>query len=161
VEGTVVISSRRGSALDSRELKMSLILRPRRRSGLEILPLIGALSIAQGVRKATGVVAEIQPPGKVIVEERTIGNAFSRVKVTESARQTVLLGMRLRCRIQSRQLGDLLADSPWPRNTLFVDPEILREKILESFEWLYSEWERGLDTILRNRIAPISHDFPP
>ena len=137
---------------------MSLILRPQRQSGLEILSMVGALSIAQGVRKATGVVAGVQPPGKATVEERVVGNAFSRVKVTEDAEETVLLCMRVSCRIKSRQLGDLLAESPWPRNTLFVDPEILREKILETFEWLYSEWERGLDTTLRNRIAPISHD---
>ncbi len=140
---------------------MSLILRPRRRSGLEILPMVGAFSIAQGVRKATGVVARIQPPGIALVEGRVVGNAFSSVKRMDGAEPIVLLGMRAHCRIRSKQLGDLLADSPWPRNTLFVDPEILSQKILESFEWVYSEWGRGLDKILRNRIAPVSDDYLP
>jgi len=137
---------------------MSVILHPRRLSGLELLPLVGAFSIAQGIRKATGVIVSIRSPGTAFIEGHVVGKAFSSVKTTKGAELTVLLNMRIQCKIRSEQLGDLLADSPWPKNTLFVDPEILRDKVLESLEWVYSEWERGLDTILWNRIAAIDNE---
>jgi biotin-(acetyl-CoA carboxylase) ligase len=139
-------------------LLVRLIIEPKRSSGLDMLPAVVAFSVAHGIRKSTGVVAWIKPPGKIIVENRVVGNAFSRMKGTMGRYPSVLLllGLRVNCTIKSAQLGDLLSGSPWPRNALYMDPDILLEKILESFDWIYSEWERGMDGTLESRLRPVA-----
>jgi hypothetical protein len=136
-------------------LMVHLLLRPKRKSGWNRLPMVGAFSVAHGIRKTTGVVAWIQKPGKIVVEDRTVGKAFfsrSKRSAGSADRSVMLLGLRVNCTIESEQLGDLLLESPWPKNTLFMDPNILLEKILESFDWVYSEWERGMDRTLDSRL---------
>ncbi len=68
-EGTVLnLVGSKDSGSGSEVLRLCVILRPRRTSGLNALRMIGAFSVAQGVRKATGIVAWLQPPGKVVVD---------------------------------------------------------------------------------------------
>jgi hypothetical protein len=137
-----------------------IIIEPKRRSGLDMLPMVGAFSVAHGIRISTGVVAWIKPPGKTIVEDRVVGNAFSRVKSRRTGKHQsvvlLLIGLRVNCTLKSEQLGDLLSGSTWPKNTLYMDPDILLEKILESFDWVYSEWERGMDRTLESRLRPVA-----
>jgi hypothetical protein len=140
---------------------MDIIVRPKRTSRLDMLRMIGAFSIAHGVRKATGVVSHIRPPGQAVIDNRIVGNAFARVKKHSGADPSVILDLRVKCAIWSDQLGDLLANSPWPKNTLFLDPDVLIGKILEAFDWIYSEWERGMDRTLESRIRPSSDGFFP
>ena len=140
---------------------MGIILRPKRTSRLEMLPMIGAFAIAHGVRKATGVVCSIRSPGEAVIDDRIVGNAFTKVNKVGGADSFVILNLKVKCTIWSDQLGDLLANSPWPKNTLFLDPDVLIGKILEAFDWIYSEWEMGMDRTLESRIRPISSDFFP
>jgi hypothetical protein len=142
-------------------LRTCIVLRPKRTSRLDLLPMIGAFSIAHGVRKATGVVASIRAPGEAVIEDRVVGSAFARVKKARGSDSYVILDMRVNCTIRSDQLGDLLANSPWPKNTLYLDPDVLVGKILDSFDWIYSEWESGMDRTLESRIRPISGGFFP
>ena len=142
-------------------MRMDIIVRPKRTSRLDMLRMIGAFSIAHGVRKATGVVSQIRPPGQAVIDNRIVGNAFARVKKRSGADPCVILDLRVECAIWSDQLGDLLANSPWPKNTLFLDPDVLIGKILEAFDWIYSEWERGMDRTLESRIRSSSDGFFP
>jgi hypothetical protein len=162
VPGTVVISvGSEDRASKPRVLRMHMILRPRRTSRLDLLPTIGAFAIAHGVRKTTGVVARIRPPNKAVIEDRIVGNAFAKVKKVGGSESYVVLDLRVKCTIRSTQLGDLLATSPWPKDIVVLDPDILMEKILESFDWIYSEWERGMDRTLEGRIRPTPDGFLP
>ena len=153
-EGTVVLAERQTSGRGRMErrwlspkggLYLSIILRPRRLDGVQLLTLVGALAAAEGTRKALGVSSRIRWPNDLVVGGRKVGGVIATASSRGGSLEFVVVGIGINCNFRAEELGDLSTASA----TLMelskgpVDLSSLRLQILEEFALQYGEWERG------------------
>ncbi|MBI3022121.1 MAG: biotin--[acetyl-CoA-carboxylase] ligase [Thaumarchaeota archaeon] len=161
-EGVVIIASEQASGRGrmGREwysprggLYMSLILRPKRKSGLQLLPLIGALAVADGIKKDTGIVPFVRWPNDVTIHGKKVAGVIAEAGYKETIPSHLILGLGVNCNFASRSLGEIAKYSTTLMDELGVkmDITILRDKILQSFGHLYAEWGRGVRLVSKKK----------
>ena len=164
-EGTVVLAKgqnsgrgRMGRHWLSPEggLYLSIILRPGRVEGVQLLTLVGTLAAAEGTRKAGGVSPQIRWPNDLVVGGRKLGGVIPTASTRGETLEFVVVGIGVNGNFPSDELGDLsaasvtlmeLAEGP-------VDLNSLRSRILEEFAIDYEGWggeEEGRKLISRAR----------
>jgi len=164
-EGTVVLAKgqnsgrgRMGRHWLSPEggLYLSIILRPGRVEGVQLLTLVGTLAAAEGTRKAGGVSPQIRWPNDLVVGGRKLGGVIATASTRGETLEFVVVGIGVNGNFPSDELGDLsaasvtlmeLAEGP-------VDLNSLRSRILEEFAIDYEGWggeEEGRKLISRAR----------
>ena len=126
-------------------LYLSIVLRPGRVGGVQLLTLVGALASAEGTRKAAGVSPKIRWPNDLVVGGRKLGGVIATASTRGGSLEFVVVGIGVNCNFGTDELGDLssasatlmeLAQAP-------VDLNSLRSRILEEFAVQYEGWGRG------------------
>lgn len=132
---------------------MSLILRPQRKSGLQLLPLIGALAVADGIKKDTGIVPFVRWPNDVTIHGKKVAGVIAEAGYKETMPSHLILGLGVNCNFASQSLGEIAKYSTTLMDELgvSVDITILRDKVLQSFEHLYAEWGRGVSLVSKKK----------
>jgi BirA family transcriptional regulator, biotin operon repressor / biotin---[acetyl-CoA-carboxylase] ligase len=128
-------------------LYMSLVLRPVRTSEMQLLPLMGAFSIVEGIRKATGIVSLVRWPNDVTIEGKKVAGVIAETKYQGPVVSHVIVGMGINCNFSAESLGALALNSTTLSDHLGtpVDLDNLRDTTLQSFGMMYSRWENNSD----------------
>jgi BirA family biotin operon repressor/biotin-[acetyl-CoA-carboxylase] ligase len=161
--GTVVVADQQTSGRGRKSnvwssprggLYMSMILRPTRYQGIEILPLVGALAVVEGVRRDTGVVPGIKWPNDVVIDGKKLSGIISEASFSGPKVEYAVLGIGVNCNFPAAALGEESQEATTLMDVLRVkvDLNLLREKILDAFEAHYLQWLGGFDDILMKNI---------
>lgn len=107
------------------------------------LPLLAGLAVADGVRLATGVAAELKWPNDVLIQGRKVCGILSE-RVDSAAGPAVIIGMGINTTLGADQL-------PVPTATSLalagagVEPAEVAAAVLESLGGWYLRWLGGVD----------------
>jgi BirA family biotin operon repressor/biotin-[acetyl-CoA-carboxylase] ligase len=135
-------------------LYFSILLRPKRQSGLPLLTLVGALSAVEGIRKDTGIIPRLRWPNDIVFEGKKLGGVIAEATFSGNELAFVVLGIGVNCNFSARKLGEVARHSTTTKDILGtrLDLVILREKILETFSHLYSLWVDGKDKTILEKV---------
>jgi len=133
-------------------LYMSLVLRPVRTSQIQLLPLIGAFAIVEGISVTTGIISLVRWPNDVTIEGRKVAGVIAEAKYQGSAISHVIVGIGINCNFSAESLGTLADYSTTLSDHLGTSVELddLRDRTLESFGTMYSRWENNSDKEIMN-----------
>jgi BirA family biotin operon repressor/biotin-[acetyl-CoA-carboxylase] ligase len=139
-------------------LYMSIVLRPGRQEGLQLLPLIGAFATSECMRTRYGLDSLLRWPNDVTIRARKVAGAIADSTFSGEDVAFVILGVGVNCNLTSESLGDLASSSTTLRDELSsrVDIDEFRDGVLDSLAALYSRWESGDRTLLRERTKQFS-----
>src|SRR5437016_413695 len=144
-EGTVVLAEEETAGRGRFErrwaspkggLYMSLVLRPARLDSPHLLTLVGALSVVEGVKIATGIHSGIRWPNDVMVTGRKVAGVLGTAHYSGPSPDYVVVGIGVNCNQSERSPGGL-----WPSSTSLmealgakVDLKAIRDQVLDSFD---------------------------
>ena len=104
------------------------------------LPLITGLAVAEGLRRATGVPAEVKWPNDVLVEDRKIcGILAERVETPDGA--ACIIGMGINVTLTEDELPVPTATSLALAGATTTDRITVIATVLRAFDLLYRHWE--------------------
>lgn len=161
-EGTVVVAltqtsgrGRKGRAWLSPAggLYMSLILRPKRSGGVQLLPLVGSFAVADGIKKDTGIVPFVRWPNDVLVGGKKVAGVIAECAYRGKNLTYAIVGVGINCNAATESLGEYAPFSTSIAEELGVEVDltILRDKVLECFARIYAEWERSGKVVERRK----------
>ena len=134
-------------------MNATVLLDPSTTDRLSFMPLVASFSAAEGTRKDTGIVTRLKWPNEVLIGEKTVGRtSWNAFRCGTSTRLAVT--MTVNCNFHSSLLGEPESTSILDELGVKIDIAMLLSKTLESLNWMYSEWERGLESNLVFRISP-------
>ena len=142
-------------------LYMSLILRPRRPSALQLLPITASLAIIEGIRQVTGLSALMRWPNDVVLQGKKVAGAIAEASYRGQSLSYVVLGIGINCNFEAASLGELASSSTTLMDCLGqpVDAGRLRDSVLSAFASPYSDWSTGRPVVkiseMRDSISTI------
>jgi BirA family biotin operon repressor/biotin-[acetyl-CoA-carboxylase] ligase len=124
---------------------MSVILRPKRNDEIQLLPLVGAFAVADGIMKDTGLVPFVRWPNDVLLEGKKIAGIIAESAYRGKNLSYAIVGIGINCNARADSLGEYSQFSTSLKEQLGVevDLSILRDRVLDCFAPFYSEWERS------------------
>lgn len=165
-EGTVVLAEEQTAGRGRFErrwaspkggLYMSLVLRPARLDSPHLLTLVGALSVVEGVKSATGIESAIRWPNDVMVRGRKLAGVLGTAHYSGASPEYVVVGIGVNCNQIGRSPGGL-----WPSSTSLmealgakVDLKAIRDQVLDAFEHIYFRWQKGADKEILKTVASV------
>jgi BirA family biotin operon repressor/biotin-[acetyl-CoA-carboxylase] ligase len=165
-EGTVVLAEEQTAGRGRFErrwaspkggLYMSLVLRPARLDSPHLLTLVGALSVVEGVKIATGIHSGIRWPNDVMVKGRKVAGVLGTAHYSGSSPDYVVVGIGVNCNQSERSPGGV-----WPSSTSLmealgakVDLKAIRDRVLDSFDRIYLSWQKGADKEIMRKVASL------
>ncbi len=128
---------------------------------MRLLGPIVAAAVSEAVRKDTGVVSWLHWPNLVSIDGKIVGktslSSFQMPVAQGNAdpRRALVMAASVNCFAPNRSAST----EPSETSLLEVlgvelDLVLLRERVLESVDWYYAEWERGMNRKLVRRIEP-------
>lgn len=170
-EGTVVIADKMTSGrgrlgrewvADEGGLWMTVILRPKTLSNLQLINLVAGLSVVEGVRKLHEVPLKLKWPNDVILNGKKLCGILSEGKFSGNVVDYILLGIGINVNNKIREDLKDVAISLKDYLGFEVDLQLLLTEVLRSFSNHYtvllagntsrvvSEWRRYSITIGKN-----------
>jgi BirA family biotin operon repressor/biotin-[acetyl-CoA-carboxylase] ligase len=136
---------------------MSLLLRPARLDSPHLLTLVGALSVVEGVKIATGIDSGIRWPNDVMVMGRKVAGVLGTAHYSGPSPDYVVLGIGVNCNVSERSLGGLLPSSTSLMQALGakVNLKAIRDRVLDAFDHLYLRWQEGADREILRKVASV------
>ena len=130
-------------------LYMSFILRPQHLTRPELVSLVTALAVVQGVRQATGLSTKIRWPNDVMASRKKLAGVIAEAQTSKQEVTQFLVGVGLNC---NAPLGNINAGGQ--KATSLIEElgrpsEIseVKHSILDSFSALYFRWKAGEDMV--------------
>lgn len=140
-------------------LYMSFILRPDNLSRPELVTLVSAIAVAQGITRTTGLAPAIRWPNDVMVNGRKIAGTIAEAESRGLGITQIIVGVGVNCNARVSGALGLREDATSLREELGfkVDVSRLSHAILGSFSEIYGTWRPGEDTlsIWRKQIATV------
>ena len=90
---------------------MSLILRPKRPTGLQLLPIIASFAIMEGIEQETGVVTFMRWPNDVMLQGKKVAGVIAEASYRGETLSHVVVGMGINCNFRAESLGELASSS--------------------------------------------------
>ncbi len=153
-EGTAVIAKSqssgrgrhgRGWASPVGGLYMSFILRPRNIPKPELVSLVTAVAVVQGVKHSTGLSTKIRWPNDIMAGQKKLAGVIAEAQFTKQQLFNMVVGVGLNC---NTPMGG--SEAAGGRATSLIEElgrpfEIsdLKHSVLDSFSELYSRWQAG------------------
>jgi len=128
-------------------LYMSFVLRPARLIRPEIMTLVSAVAVVEGLREATSLHPVIRWPNDVLVNGRKIAGVIGDAQTTGQQIAQITIGIGVNC---NAPIGEQLAQeatSILEETGKTVNVSELRHAALDSFSRLYDRWQRGEDLL--------------
>ena len=128
-------------------LYMSLILRPGGIPRPELVTLVSAVAVVQGIRTATGLAPTIRWPNDVMVNGKKLAGVIAEAQSYRQALTQVVVGIGVNCNSPVSRIDELKGEATSIREELGRSEEIapLRHSILDSLSRLYEAWRTGKD----------------
>jgi len=142
-------------------LYMSLILRPKRPTGLQLLPIIASFAILEGIEQETGVVTLMRWPNDVMLQGKKVAGVIAEASYRGETLSHVVVGMGINCNFRAESLGELASSSATLMDYMGRPADLtrLRDRILSCLTPLYRDWSLGKAAVkiseLRGRISTI------
>jgi len=158
LEGTVVTSKSQsaGKGRLGRDwvsppggLYMSVILRPSRLARPQLISIVFALAVVEGIKTLTGLPARIRWPNDIIVGTSKIGGVIAEGQSYGREVTQLVVGVGVNCNAAVRGVkpgGEMATSLAEELGHKVRIPE-LRDSILDSFSRLYDRWRTGEDLI--------------
>jgi len=126
-------------------LYMSLILRPKRPTGVQLLPIITSFAIMEGIKRETGVVTFMRWPNDVMLQGKKVAGVIAEASYRGETLSHVVVGIGINCNFRAESLGELAGSSTTLMDYLGrpVDLAGLRDRILSCLAPLYRDWSLG------------------
>jgi BirA family transcriptional regulator, biotin operon repressor / biotin---[acetyl-CoA-carboxylase] ligase len=136
-------------------LYMSVLLRPRRSSGLQLITMIAALAVVNGIRSETGVECSVRWPNDVVIEGKKIAGVLAEADYRANTFSHLVLGLGVNCNFRAERLEGVSTPSTTLLTVLGrkVRRAHLRRRIMESIDLLYSDWKAEDDAALVHKIS--------
>lgn len=128
-------------------LYMSFILRPKKITKPELVTLVTASAVVDGIKQASGLEPTIRWPNDVTIGARKLGGVIAEAQSSGGQVDQVIVGVGVDCNAPSSQMGTLQSESTSMAAELGREVEILdvMHAILDSFSDLYERWNSGED----------------
>jgi BirA family biotin operon repressor/biotin-[acetyl-CoA-carboxylase] ligase len=124
---------------------MSMILRPVNIPNPELISLVAAVAVVQGIKRSTGLSTAIRWPNDIMVGQKKLAGVIAEAQFTKKELDSVVVGVGLNC---NTPVAD--AESTGGGATSLVEElgkefEIadLKHSILDSLSDLYQRWQAG------------------
>ena len=126
-------------------LLFSVLLRPSPGvERLQLLPLVVALGICEGLRHASGCDVRIAWPNDLVVGARKLGGVLVEARLAEPAHVVVGCGLNVRVEAEALAPSDAARATSLHRQTATLPPrEDLLAGVLEGLETRYAAWCDG------------------
>jgi BirA family transcriptional regulator, biotin operon repressor / biotin---[acetyl-CoA-carboxylase] ligase len=157
-EGTAVVArsqSSGGGRLGRRwvspvgGLYMSFVLRPKRLFRPELVTLVSAVAVVQGVRRVTGLTPTIRWPNDVLVNGKKLAGVIAEAQSYRQEITQIIVGVGVNCNAPMTAEAGLEgeATSLFDETSKRVKISEVRRSILDSFSRLYERWGLGDDMV--------------
>jgi len=157
-EGTVVVAERqtKGRGRTGRVwaspqggIYMSIVLKPPRMQGVQLITLLVAAAVVEGVRISTQVNSQVRWPNDVMVGGRKLGGVIAESKFNGEKAHHVTVGIGVNCNSPSTELGEASSVSTSLREALGREVEVpkTRDAILSALASSYKDWLHGADPV--------------
>jgi BirA family biotin operon repressor/biotin-[acetyl-CoA-carboxylase] ligase len=129
-------------------LYMSFMLRPKRLRNPELMTLISATAVVEGIMGATELVTNIRWPNDVILKRRKLAGVIAEAQTDKREIAQVIVGIGVNCNApvssfnlttKATSLSEALGKE--------VDITEIRNAILDSISALYGRWQLGEDML--------------
>ena len=130
-------------------LYMSFILRPRNLPSPELVSLVSALAVVQGIKSSTGLPTKIRWPNDVMVGQKKLAGIMAEAQSYKHEITQILVGVGLNC---NAPLGNINAGGQEATSLVEelgrpVEISELKHSVLDSFSTLYERWKAGEDLV--------------
>lgn len=128
-------------------LYMSFILRPGKIAKPELVTLVAATAVIEGISQATGLAPMIRWPNDITIRARKLGGVIAEAQSRRGEVEQVVVGVGVDCNAPPSEMGSLQGESTSIALELGKNIEIseVMHAILDSFSALYERWKSGED----------------
>lgn len=156
LEGTTVIAKSQSSGKGrlgrswvspTGGLYMSFILRPAGIPKPELIALVTAVAVVDGIKHATGLNTVIRWPNDIMAEGKKLAGVIAEAQADKQAITEVVVGVGVNCNANVSNEERLGNEATSLTEELEKQTEIsaLKNSILDSFSYLYERWRVGED----------------
>jgi BirA family transcriptional regulator, biotin operon repressor / biotin---[acetyl-CoA-carboxylase] ligase len=139
-------------------LYMSFILRPAALSRPELVTLVSAVAVAQGINEATGLFPVVRWPNDIMAGGKKLAGVIAESQSYKGEINQIIVGVGVNCNAPMSRAEGLKGEAT-SLDELGKEVGIseLKHAILESFSQLYDRWKGGEDLmpLWRDRVATI------
>ncbi len=138
-------------------LYCSLIVRPNRIEGVQMITLLGALSVADGIMTLPGIKTQIRWPNDIVIGGKKVAGVLATASQRGGSPEFVIIGIGINCNFRAVELGEISSASTTLMDLLHRPVELpsLRFKVLETFADHYEAWQRGELEVMMRRIKSL------
>lgn len=155
-EGTTVVANSQSSGAGrlgrawispAGGLYMSFVLRPGNIPRPELITLVSAVAVVEGVNRATGLRPSIRWPNDVMVNGKKLAGVIADAQSFKQEVTQIIVGVGVNCNTPASELAVLQGEGTSIEEELGKKVEVseLRHAILDSFSGLYDRWKAGED----------------
>lgn len=169
-EGTTVVAKSQSSGLGrmgrswiSPEggLYMSFVLRPGAIRRPELVTLVAALAVTEGIKRATSLAPTIRWPNDVMLNGKKLAGVNAEAQSFRGEVTQMVVGIGVDCNTPAPELKPLEGEATSIAQELGRRVEIseVKHAILDAFSFLYEQWKQGRDLsgIWREKVATIGN----
>jgi BirA family transcriptional regulator, biotin operon repressor / biotin---[acetyl-CoA-carboxylase] ligase len=167
-EGTVVVAKSQSSGVGrlgrrwvSPEggLYMSFVLRPGNLPRPELVTLVSAVAVVEGIKRTTDLSPSIRWPNDVMVNRRKLAGVIAEAQSYEEKVRQIITGVGVNCNGAPYRVVGPEGEATSIEEELGRKMEIseLKHSILTSFSQLYDRWKAGEDMahVWREHVATL------
>ena len=125
-------------------LYMSMILRPKNLPRPELVTLVSAVAVVEGVKHSTRLVTSIRWPNDVILRGRKLAGVIAEAESSRQEVTQVIVGIGVNCNAPVSRLDIATKATSLSEETRKqIEIPRVRNAILDSFSGLYVRWQHG------------------
>ena len=130
-------------------LYMSFILRPTGISKPELVTLVTAVAVVDGIKQATGLETAIRWPNDIMTKGKKLAGVIAEAQADRQAITQVIVGVGVNCNSNVSGAWGLGNEATSLAEELgrHIETSKLRNSILDSFSHFYDMWRAGEDLI--------------
>jgi BirA family biotin operon repressor/biotin-[acetyl-CoA-carboxylase] ligase len=157
-EGTTVVAKSQSSGegrlgrpwvSPSGGLYMSFVLRPEDISKPELITLVTAVAVVDGIKQSTGLDTAIRWPNDIMTRGKKLAGVIAEAQSYKQEITQVVVGVGVNCNANVSDAEGLGNEATSLAEELgkYTDVSELKNSILDSFSYLYDRWRAGEDMI--------------
>lgn len=130
-------------------LYMSFVLRPRGLVRPELVTLVSAVSVVEGIQRATGIRTAIRWPNDIMSKGRKLAGVIAEAQSDKQEIVQIVVGVGVNCNSPVSGPNELRDEATSLSEELGrrLDISWLRHCILYAFSQLYENWQDGQDIV--------------
>ncbi|MDE1853992.1 MAG: biotin--[acetyl-CoA-carboxylase] ligase [Thaumarchaeota archaeon] len=143
-------------------LYMSFVLRPGNIPRPELITLVSAVAVVEGVKRATGLRPSIRWPNDVMVNGKKLAGVIADAQSFKQEVTQIIVGVGVNCNASVSELAALHGEGTSIEEELGKKVEVseLRHAILDSFSGLYDRWKAAEDLrpVWQGQVATLGRE---